>query len=329
MRMFAQDAAFYRRMRVDGTDDAEARRRLSILKGIDAMRERFTAAEACRAFEVSRATYYEWRKRLKEGGAAGLVPRSSRPRSHRGPRWTREDAALVLGIRREMPWAGKARVSRELASRRPERALSEATVGRILAKGVADDRVRPCSFCEGRVKAKRRRDFGGSHAERWTREDWHVGAQVDHMTLTADGRSFKSFRAVCPKTRRQHARVYSRATAGVARAFLREVVEELGPAGVQVDGGSEFMGVFEEECEALDLPLKVLPPRSPELNGIVERANRSERVECWSQHQGELTCAALNESQSRWLDYYNNRRPHRSLGMRTPAQAAADLAMAA
>ena len=33
MRMFAQDAAFYRRMRVDGTDDAEARRRLSILKG--------------------------------------------------------------------------------------------------------------------------------------------------------------------------------------------------------------------------------------------------------------------------------------------------------
>ena len=149
------------------------------------------------------------------------------------------------------------------------------------------------------------------------------------MTLTADGRSFKSFRAVCPKTRRQHARVYSRATAGVARAFLREVVEELGPAGVQVDGGSEFMGVFEEECEALDLPLKVLPPRSPELNGIVERANRSERIECWSQHQGELTCAALNESQSRWLDYYNNRRPHRSLGMRTPAQAAADLAMAA
>ena len=33
MRMFAQDGAFYRRMRVDGTDDAEARRRLSVLKG--------------------------------------------------------------------------------------------------------------------------------------------------------------------------------------------------------------------------------------------------------------------------------------------------------
>lgn len=329
MKMFAQDAAFYRRIRVDETDDAEARRRLSIVEGVEAMRERFTAAEACRAFDVSRATYYEWRRRLKEGGVAGLVPRSSRPHSHPGRQWTAADAALVLGIRREMPWAGKARVALELASRRPERALSASTVGRILAKGVKDGRVPACSFCEGRVKAKRQRDFDDSHAERWTRDDWHVGVQADHMTLTADGKSFKSFRAVCPKTRRQHAKVYSRATSGVARSFLREVVEKLAPAGIQVDGGSEFEGVFEEECEALGLPLKVLPPRSPELNGIVERANRSERIECWSQHRGELTCAALNESQERWLDYYNNRRPHRSLGMRTPAQAAVDMGMAA
>ena len=67
----------------------------------------------------------------------------------------------------------------------------------------------------------------------------------------------------------------------------------------------------------------MLPPRSPELNGMVERANRSERIECWSQHRGEVTCAALNESQSAWLDYYNNWRPHRALGMKTPAEAAA------
>ena len=30
------------------------------------------------------------------------------------------------------------------------------------------------------------------------------------------------------------------------------------------------MGAFEEVCAALALPLKVLPPRSPELNGIVD-----------------------------------------------------------
>ncbi len=322
MRMFAQEGALYRRIRVDGTEDAEARRRLTILEGIEAMRERFSAAAACSAFGVSRATYYEWRRRLRDGGLAGLVPHSSRPRRHPGRQWTMEDAALALGIRREMPWAGKARIALELAARRPDRPLSEATVGRILRRGVETGRARPCSICEGRVGARRRRDFGEGHAERWTRDDWHRGVQADHMTLNVDGSTFKSFRAVCPKTRRQHARVYSRATSGVARSFLREVVERLAPDSVQVDGGSEFMGDFEAECAALALPLTVLPPRSPQLNGIVERANRSERIECWSQYQGLLTCAAMNEAQRRWLDYYNHSRPHRSLGMKTPAQAA-------
>jgi len=38
----------------------------------------------CRGFGVSRRTYYRWRARYQEHGAAGLVDRSSRP--HRSPR---------------------------------------------------------------------------------------------------------------------------------------------------------------------------------------------------------------------------------------------------
>ena len=49
--------------------------------------------------------------------------------------------------------------------------------------------------------------------------------------------------------------------------------------------GSEFMAEFEAFG---------LPPRSPQLNGIVERANRTAHVECWSQHRGELTCSATS-----------------------------------
>ena len=138
------------------------------------------------------------------------------------------------------------------------------------------------------------------------------------MTVHIDGVAHKEFRAVCPRTRLQCAKVYSRATAGVARAFLREAVRELDIRAAQVDGGSESVAAFEEECRALGLPLLALPPRSPQLNGIVERANRTVRVECWSQCRGELTCAAMNEALAAYLDYYNNRRRHRSLGMKTP-----------
>ena len=54
--------------------------------------------------------------------------------------------------------------------------------------------------------------------------------------------------------------------------------------------------VFEDEWRKRGLPLLVLPPRSPRLNGIVERANRTVRVECWSQYRDSLACAAMNEA---------------------------------
>ena len=72
------------------------------------------------------------------------------------------------------------------------------------------------------------------------------------------------------------------------------------------------------------LELFPLPPRSPELNGIVERANRTVRVECWSQYRDDLTCAAMNAALDRYLDYYNNRRRHRSLGMKNAGRVRYD-----
>ena len=71
------------------------------------------------------------------------------------------------------------------------------------------------------------------------------------------------------------------------------------------------MAEFQAECKAFGLPPLVLP-RSPQPDGIVERANRTAHVECWSQHPGELTCATMNETLRHHLEYYNHRRPHRS-----------------
>ena len=75
--------------------------------------------------------------------------------------------------------------------------------------------------------------------------------------------------------------VYSRATAATARDFLDAVIERMpGPVrAIQVDGGSEFKAEFEEACREKGLRLFVLPPRSPKLNGCVERAQRTHKEE--------------------------------------------------
>ena len=55
---------------------------------------------------------------------------------------------------------------------------------------------------------------------------------------------------------------------------------------LQVDGASEFMADFEMACQDLDIPLHVLPPKRPQYNGCVERANCSARIEFWNLYEG-------------------------------------------
>ena len=82
---------------------------------------------------------------------------------------------------------------------------------------------------------------------------------------------------------------------------------------VQVDGGSEFMAGFEDACEELRVPLHVLPPRRPQWNGCVERANRSARIEFWSLYNGPLTVASVAPALARYEFFFNyERRTHRS-----------------
>jgi len=50
---------------------------------------------------------------------------------------------------------------------------------------------------------------------------------------------------------------------------------------IQIAGGSEFKAVFERAGQALGLQLFVLPPRSPKLNGHVERAHRTHQEELY------------------------------------------------
>ena len=133
-----------------------------------------------------------------------------------------------MDMRRRYPFMGKARIQCMLRS--DGLTLSVSTVGRILSRALATGEVRHASFCEGRLKPKRRRAFS-----RWARR-WKYGSkarkpgelvQVDHMTYARDGQAVKEFRAVCPVTKFMATRVYSRATAGNAARFLADLAEAL------------------------------------------------------------------------------------------------------
>ena len=89
---------------------------------------------------------------------------------------------------------------------------------------------------------------------------------------------------------------------------------------IQVDGGSEFMGEFEAECQKRGIRLFVLPPRSPKLNGSVERANRTHTEEFYEVEEVHTDLALHNRQLLTWENTYNFVRPHQALGYLTPAE---------
>ena len=114
--------------------------------------------------------------------------------------------------------------------------------------------------------------------------------------------------------------VYRRATASTAAHFLDKLERSM-PfplRAVQVDGGSEFEAVFEEECQRRDIKLFVLPPRSPKLNGCVERAHRTHTEEFYEVTDSSFDLPELRGELLQWEMIYNTVRPHQALGYLTP-----------
>ncbi len=226
-----------------------------------------------------------------------------------------------MAMRRKHPFMGKAPIQRMLE--RQGLRLSVSTVGRILPRAIANGTVPRASLCEGRAKPKRPRRFNG-----WARR-WKYGdkaerpgqlVQIDPMTVSRDGSSIKEFRAIRPVSRFMVARAFSRATAATAARFLAVVAEALPVPleSVQVDSGSEFMAGFEDACRNLGVALRVPPPRRPQWNGCVERANRTARIEFWNLLDCDLTVEAVSRKLLKREFFHNHLRPHSAINYRSP-----------
>ena len=68
------------------------------------------------------------------------------------------------------------------------------------------------------------------------------------------------------------------------------------------------------------LQQEFITPHTPEQNGLVERVIRTLKEQCVHRHRFESLQHASRVI-SDWIAFYNTRRPHQALGMKTPAEA--------
>jgi putative transposase len=89
---------------------------------------------------------------------------------------------------------------------------------------------------------------------------------------------------------------------------------------VRSDNGLIFQSRrFRAACRDYRLGQEFITPYTPEQNGIIERFFRSLKEECaWQWNFG--TFSEARRALRRWIRWYNEGRPHQSLGYKSPAQ---------
>lgn len=276
----------------------------------------------CRHFDISPQTFYRWKRRYNPQNLRSLEDSSHRPRHLRQPTWGPELAQAVLSLRERYPRWGKDKLV--VLLRNDHWQVSTSMVGRILKRLKERGLLREPP--RNGLSTKKRR-YPRPYAIRKPK-DYRVAqagdlVQVDTLDVRPlPGVVFKHFTARDVISRWDVLEVHTKATAYSAVGFLDTLVSRM-PfplKAIQVDGGAEFEASFEQECQNRGIRLFVLPPRSPKLNGHVERANRTHTEEFYEVYEGELKIIPLNEALQGWERVYNHIRPHQALGYLTPQQ---------
>jgi len=269
-------------------------------------------AGVCRRFGISRKSFYKWKRRRAEHGDAGLCDRPRVPRH--SPRATaREVVSKILYLRQHYHF-GPARIAAYL-HRFHQIEIAGSSVHRILKRQGMN-----------RLPVNQKHQPHGKRWQRYEKPQPGHRLQLDVKFLEripGSRRRLYQFTAIDDCTRIRVLKVYDACNQRTAILFIDEVIRRL-PFRVQVvqtDNGAEFQSQFHWHLEGRDIRHVYIRPRTPRLNGKVERSHRVDDQEFYQLLDKDGISDDIhlfNEKLREWEDYYNYHRPHGALAGQTP-----------
>jgi transposase InsO family protein len=281
----------------------------------------------CRHFGISSATFYRWWHRYRPRYLASLEDdrHTRRPRRVRQPQTAPALVARIRALREAQPRWGKAQLA--ILLRQEGWTVSASTVGRTLTRLRAVGQLREPAVVRAQQVRRQRRSRRRRYAQRkpWDYVPRAPGdlVQIDTTPIEVrPGLRRVHFTACDVISRMGGLAAHDRGSSRAAERVLREAFPRFGfpVRAIQIDGGSEFQATFEHACQALGIRLFVLPPRSPKLNGHVERAHRTHQEEFYDLIELPDALAEHNALLQDWERIFNTVRPHQALGYRTPQE---------
>lgn len=269
-------------------------------------------SKTCRYFGISRNTFYKWLSRYEAHGETSLCDRPRRPKNC--PRETpRQTISKILYLRQNYHF-GPARIALYL-HRYHQISIAASSVHRILQRNGLS-----------RLPASQKHR---AHHRRWKRYEKRQPGhrlQVDVKFLErvpATRKKLYQFTAVDDCTRIRVLKIFDACNQKTAIQFIDEVIRRL-PFRIhviQTDNGAEFQSRFHWHLQDQDIRHVYIKPRTPRLNGKVERSHRIDDQEFYQlldQDGVSDDIRLFNKKLREWERYYNFDRPHGALDGQTP-----------
>jgi transposase InsO family protein len=289
-------------------------------------------AHVAKEMGISRTCAHRWLRRYRAHGWEGLHDRSSRPKSC--PHATPTTVTAEVLAQRIKHREGPADLARRCG-------VSARTVSRILARAgaprlwdldpVTGARIRSSRATERRYEREAPGDLIHVDVKKLGRIPDGGGWRADPAQSAANHRSsgrnlgFDYVHvAVDDHTRLAYAEVLPDEKGPTCAGFLTRAAVAMASQGVPVkrvmtDNAFAYRlsRDFQDALTQLGAKHILIKPRHPWQNGKAERFNRTLQ-EGWAYRQPFASNQARTDALQPWLDFYNNHRPHGSLGGKPP-----------
>ena len=282
------------------------------------------------AFKVSRATLYRWQKALHTGNGKleSLNPLSTAPKKRRERTIPEAISTFIIKERMYDPHLGKEKLA-VLMKADGIAALSPSTVGRMLndlkRRGTLPDPKQYSYFAKtGAFREKT------TQTRTKLRSKGHEGGLVKADSIVRFHNGIKRYLVTALDTDGKFACAYAykNHSSDSATDFMRlfKAVAPVSLTHVQTDNGSEFAKHFDIYLEQEGIVHFHTYPRCPKQNAEIERFNRTLSDAFIKYHRDLLAydIDTFNEKLMEWLLWYNTRRPHWSLGLKSPLRYICD-----
>lgn len=287
------------------------------------------AAHVAAEMGVSRTTAYRWWRRFQQEGEAGLHDRSSRP--HHCPHHTPVELEARIVELRQVSKLGPARIGLilDMASSTVWRVLTrhglnrlawmDRPTGRVIRRY---ERSAPGELIHIDIKKLGRIPDGGG----WRKLGRALGRRNSRQYVHRDHNARVHtlgygyiHAAVDDHTRLAYLEVLDDEKANTAAGFTQRAIAWFASHGITVqaamtDNGSCYRShLYGDTLKANGINHVRIPPRRPQLNGKVERFNRT-LLDEWAYARVYQSEKERVDTLADWLHTYNHHRYHTAIG---------------